>query len=131
MTVEELTGVSSAKLISHHTLHHTLNIPRVRVPCTVVYGRFIDYIVRCVTCLVNGFIRSWLFSSSSQVAERERERAEGKRTWRTLRARRISPRDNLRSASRPSSVRFTLQSQVKPASISFPLQFFSKTLLYR
>lgn len=81
MTVEELTGVSSAKLISHHTLHHTLNIPRVRVPCTVVYGRFIDYIVRCVTCLVNGFIRSWLFSSSSQVAERERERESGGETY--------------------------------------------------
>lgn len=53
---------------------------------------------------------------------RGRRRRE-KHTWRTLRARRISPRDNLRSASRPSSVRFTLTSQAQSAISLFPPRY--------
>lgn len=48
----KLTRVSGPEFVCHHTLYDTLDIPGVRVTCTVVNGRFINYIVRRVTCLL-------------------------------------------------------------------------------
>lgn len=108
----KLTRVSGPEFVCHHTLYDTLDIPGVRVTCTVVNGRFINYIVRRVTCLLI-YIDCFIFLVILYVRERR------KHTWRTLRARRISPRDNLRIASRPSSVRFTLQAQAQSAGSLF------------
>lgn len=48
-----LTGEARAKLVRHHTLHHTLNIPGMRVTGAVVHCCFVDSIISSVTCLMS------------------------------------------------------------------------------
>lgn len=54
--MNDLTIISSTKLIRHHALHNAGNVVRMRVTGTIVHRRLVDRLVRRVTRLPVSYI---------------------------------------------------------------------------